>query len=43
MSYLEREELPRERLDGAQKGAQSMVVLEAMVSSEGGMALEMTK
>ena len=35
MSRLEREELPQERLGGAQKGARSMGVLGAVVSSEG--------
>ena len=37
MSRLEREELPQERLGGAQEGAQSMRVLGMVVSSEGGM------
>ena len=37
VSRLTREELPRERLDGAQEGARNMRVLKAVVSLRGGM------
>jgi len=43
VSRLEREELPQERLGGAQKGAQSMGVLGVAMSSEGGMTAGTTE